>query len=458
MKKIIAVLFSSIILTSTLGQVPNTISQAEKVYGLSKFWQEANYNFAWFEHAPTLNWDSAYIATIPEVLASENDYQYYQVLKKFCALLKDGHTWVDYPPRVDSIKFGNMFGKYRFWVRNIDNKAIIVRTNVNNVDDFPLGSEIIEVDGKPTEDYITQNIMPYISASTDYVRRDYAVESMLRGVLGQKIKIKIRTPKGVRKEFTLIHEKSKILDIIPPFKTPDLFTFKWLDGQIAYIELTDFVNSQTDTLFKEKIPELQKAKGLILDIRNNGGGSSDIGAFIAQYFVNDSVLSASRVRTKVNDANLKAKGSLVKAHDTIDNSFKTRTYKYFHNNMWEELGIDTYRNTVPKTERLKIPTAVLIGHRVASATEEFLLFLDHAKHLTKIGQRTNGSNGQPLLFDLPAGGSARICTQHCEYPDGRQYVGCGIAPDIEVKETVDDVINQKDKVLEVAIDFVKKKL
>ncbi len=68
------------------------LSVSEKLYGLSLFWSEVSYNFAFFDQVPDLNWDSAYLEFIPRVIASESTYEYYRELQRFCALLKDGHT------------------------------------------------------------------------------------------------------------------------------------------------------------------------------------------------------------------------------------------------------------------------------------------------------------------------------------------------------------------------------
>jgi hypothetical protein len=51
MKKLILVL--TILLQSVTGfcqvTIPNTLSAADKIYGLSKFWQEVNYNFIYLD-------------------------------------------------------------------------------------------------------------------------------------------------------------------------------------------------------------------------------------------------------------------------------------------------------------------------------------------------------------------------------------------------------------------------
>ena len=58
---------------------------------------------------------------------------------------------------------------------------------------------------------------------------------------------------------------------------------------------------------------------------------------------------------------------------------------------------------------------------------------------------------------MPGEGSARVCTKKDTYPDGREFVGYGIQPDIEVKKTLNDYLNGSDPVLEQAIKYLNKK-
>ena len=81
-------------------QLPNTLSPADKVYGLSKFWQEVNYNFVYLNKVNRNEWDSTYKVLITRVQQTTNDYEYYRLLQKFCALLKDGHTNIYIPNQI----------------------------------------------------------------------------------------------------------------------------------------------------------------------------------------------------------------------------------------------------------------------------------------------------------------------------------------------------------------------
>jgi len=459
MKKLIIVIF---LLIETFGysQIQNKLTPADKIYGLSKFWQEVNYNFVYLEKIGKAKWDSAYLATIPVVLETKNDYQYYRELQKFCALLKDGHTNVFTPFDETNSNFGN----YRIGLGNFQNKAIIVGVNLSKKDEIPIGSEIIEVNGMPTQDYIKQNVAPYISASTDYILQDLSIERLLRGIDGDKYDIKIKTPEGKIFSLSLVHSKTTEKETYPAFNRPEPFEFKWMDNQIAYIALNTFSNPIVDSLFIEKLPNLYKANGLIIDLRNNGGGSSHIGDFIFKYLTNDTLIYGRKGLTRNHISAFKAWGGLYQPKDTtigdiardrskeeVSKYFLASQDKFYH--FFEYVPEKNYL----KAKRLVVPTVILIGHNTASAAEDFLIASQNQKHITKIGENSFGSTGQPLEFKLQGGGKARVCTIKVTYPDGTEFVGFGIKPDIEVKTTIEDYINQKDPVLDKGLEFLTNK-
>jgi len=73
-------------------------------------------------------------------------------------------------------------------------------------------------------------------------------------------------------------------------------------------------------------------------------------------------------------------------------------------------------------------------------------------------QKSFGSTGQPMSFKLPGGAWARICTKKDTYPDGREFVGYGVAPDIFVPLTVEEMINKRDDALAKAVEVIKEKM
>lgn len=454
MKKafIITLLFCSI---NHFGQIPNTLTPSDKVYGLSKFWQEVNYNFVYLDKVNRTTWDNRYKELIPIVQNTKNDYEYYRELQKFCALLKDGHTNIYLPKGIEPMN--TMFGDYRLFIQNIEGKAIIIRTNLSRKEEIPAGSEIIEVNGKSTQKFIDEDVAPYISSSTDYVLQDWSISNLLKGLEGETFTIKIKKPNKKIIELTLTHKKTEEKEVFPPFE-PDrqLLDFKWINKETAYVSLNSFGDQKIDSLFIEKLPELYKAKSLIIDLRYNGGGSTNVGVQILQYLTNDTIVYGSRQKSRSHIPAFKAWGKFVNEKDTLNNSWQKKAFLSFHDQYFYDF--EYHPGTIRlKAKRVVVPTVILLGHNTASAAEDFLIYADNQKHMIKMGQKSFGSTGQPFLFDLPGGGSARVCTKKDTYPDGREFVGYGIKPDIEITPTLNDYLNNRDKTLEEAIKYLKKK-
>lgn len=436
-------------------QLPNTLTPAEKVYGLSKFWQEVNYNFVYLDKVDRDMWDKAYQNAITTVQATKNDYEYYRELQKFCALLNDGHTNIYPPKHIMDLMHNDMFGKYRLFFTNIDNKAVITRTNQSIKDEVPVGSEVIEVNGLPTAAYLKQQVIPYFSSSTDYVLMDMAVKFMLMGLEGETYNIKIRTPKGAVKTLALTHAKTEEQEVYPALEKRELLDFKWYPNQTAYISLNGFHDPKINELFEEKLPELRKAKALIIDLRNNGGGNTEIGREILSYLSPDTLLYGSKNSTRQHLASFKAWGKFTEPKDTVGDVWATKSLLAYQDKLTYTFDYNPSSNKVEHKDKVIVPTVLLIGHKTASAAEDFLIYADNQQHMTKIGENSFGSTGQPYMFDMPGGGVARVCTKKDTYPDGREFVGYGVKPDIEVKMTLRDYIQKKDPVLERALQHLK---
>jgi C-terminal processing protease CtpA/Prc len=95
-----------------------------------------------------------------------------------------------------------------------------------------------------------------------------------------------------------------------------------------------------------------------------------------------------------------------------------------------------------------------MSHRTASAAEDFLVMCDQLDHIKLVGEPSNGSTGQPLQFELPGGGWGRVCAKRDTYPDGRDFVGIGVQPDILVEPSLQDVLADNDIVLQHAVSHL----
>ncbi len=438
------------------GQMPQKLTPADKVYGLSKFWQEVNYNFVYLNKVDREQWESEYKKLITEVQETENDYEYYRLLQKFCAFLKDGHTNIYFPQEIYD-KLNDNFEAHKFQLNGIQGKAVITGINKSKKEELPLGTEVTKVNGMPTQDYLDHYVIPFISSSTDYVLQELAVKNMFEGPIGTNYKVEFKLPDNSIKTLDFRISENKLEEeMYPPVVKKELLEFKWITrDDVAYIALNSFDDATIIVLFKNTLPELYKAKKLIIDIRNNGGGNTNNGKEILKYLTNDTLLYGSRSQTRQHISTLKAWGNWTKDSDTLNDAEAKRTWLAFRDELVYAFpyGPDTVKL---EQKRIIVPTAILISMNTASAAEDFLIFADNQEHMIKIGGVTFGSTGQPLPFEMPGGGIARICTKKDTYPSGKEFVGLGILPNIEVEKTLKDYLENKDPVLEAALNYLGK--
>ncbi|MDD9173635.1 peptidase S41 [Aliivibrio finisterrensis] len=442
------VLFPPLLLANNSNQ-NEILSTEDKLYGLSLLWKEASYNFAFFDQVPDLDFDAAYQDAIPKVLATNNTFEYYRELQRFMALLKDGHTGVYFPENIAEKHF-NWPG---VWAVEVKGEAIIVAVDKTLESKIPLGSKVVSVNGLLLDQHLSTKVIPFLNdISTKKVERTKAIQIMLgEGIEGSEVTIGIRTLKMELKEVRLIRDTLQrkrdyaFLDVYMPFMNNNqaLTEFKWLDNNIAYIALNSFYDVKVVDIFKQYFHEVQKADALIIDIRSNGGGMTNIGTDILSYLIDEDVYGA-KWKTPKHIAAYKAWGR-----------YKEGSIDFQFTNAWETGDMPVVS---PQENPLIVPTYVLIGRGTVSAAEDFLVYTDKISHFTTIGENTYGSTGQPLTVDLPGGGKARICTKRDTYPDGREFVGIGIKPDIFVERNVNDIINERDVVLLRAITEARKQI
>ena len=278
--------------------------------------------------------------------------------------------------------------------------------------------------------YAETRIAPYESASTpqDLAVRTY-VYHLLAGPLSTPVELTLRSASGEtfqRKVARMsAEERSKL-------STASDFEFRMLPGNIAYVALNEFEDEAAAKQFEDRFAEIAKADALILDVRLNGGGSSDIGYRVLSCLT-DKPFHNSRWRTRDYRPAFRAWGR-------PEGTFKGDP-----------------DDVQPSGTRLFTkPVFVLIGPRTYSAAEDFAVAFDAMKRGTLVGEPTGGSTGQPLMFNLPGGLTARVCTKRDTYPDGKEFVGIGVQPQVRVKPTIADLRTGRDTVLEAALGLVRK--
>ncbi|MDR1054406.1 MAG: hypothetical protein LBL90_00910 [Prevotellaceae bacterium] len=100
---------------------------------------------------------------------------------------------------------------------------------------------------------------------------------------------------------------------------------------------------------------------------------------------------------------------------------------------------------------------ILVSCYTFSTAEDFLVNIyETPNRPVIIGEETGGSTGSPLVISLSDRSYARICTRRICYPySAKRFVNEGIKPDIEVRQTIEEYIQDKDVVLNKAIEYLR---
>ena len=229
----------------------------------------------------------------------------------------------------------------------------------------------------------------------------------------------IRGEKGTTVIMTIIRENNEPFNVSIVRDSIDIesVTVEKLDGDLVYLGVNQF-NDKTNDEFGKAISELilDEPKGLIVDLRFNGGGYLDIAVELLSYLLpsgTDAVL-------------IKEKGK-------EDNMLKT--------------------NGNPKL--LKTPLVVLVNESSASASEILAgAIQDHQRGII-MGAKTFGKGSVQQVDTFSDGSSIRMTIAKWFTPNGRTINEVGLVPDMIVEATEEDFKNEKDPQKDAAINYLK---
>ncbi len=403
----------------------DTIGPEERLAGFIRLWSEVKYNFVFFDQVPDLDWDKVLQEYLPRVQKDQTVEQYYKLLQECIARLEDGHTEV-YPPR------SQIEGRPLLLIRPVEGKAVV--TDLAETKDITQagitrGTVITKIDDRPVDEILKQDIYPYVSSSTPQFRDRVAYSRLLRGPAFSKVTISFQRPDGSSGQAVLTR---RITNREAPFARP-VTECRELPGEVFYIALNSFGSKQVIEEFDKAFEKIRQSNGLIIDVRNNGGGNGGFAKKIVGRLIAEPLQSSCWKTRKYMPA-YRAWGEKEQWHVGDISIVKPRGNKPF-------LG----------------PVVVLTGPGTISAAEDFLIPLHAGKRAVLVGEKTAGTTGQPLFIKLPGGGKARICTKRDTYPDGREFVGVGVIPDIQAHNNMDDILSGRDAALEKAMEIIKAK-
>jgi len=208
------------------------------------------------------------------------------------------------------------------------------------------------------------------------------------------------------------------------YKTIAGIKYQVLEDNIGYIYYESFNSSIGDSNLDEVLNELSICDGLILDIRNNGGGLLTLSDRIASRFTNEKTLT----------------GYL---------SYKTGPG---HNDFSDPEPI--YLEPATDRVRWQKPVAVLTNRSSFSSANDFAGKMKQMPKAILIGDKTGGGSGLPFSSELPNGWSVRFSASPT-YDSDMNHQEFGIEPDIKVNMSLEDMQKGLDTIIETARIYLK---
>lgn len=227
----------------------------------------------------------------------------------------------------------------------------------------------------------------------------------IRGQSGTTVKVTVERS-GVSKDYTMTRETINNLSVDASIK----------DG-IGILRIIRF-DEQTGDLARQAAKDFKAkgVKGVVVDLRNNGGGYVSAAKDVASLWLDNQVIMTERTG------------------DTITDTLKSG------------------RNTVLSG----VKTVVLVNGSSASASEIVAGALKDYGVATIVGEKSFGKGSVQKLFDIGTGAMLKVTIAKWYTPHGKNINGEGITPDVTVVYSSDEFNKGNDNQLQAAIAQLSK--
>ncbi len=193
---------------------------------------------------------------------------------------------------------------------------------------------------------------------------------------------------------------------------------------VGYLYYGSFSNSISSANIDTLISRFQSLKGIIIDIRHNGGGSTSNGDKIISRLISE--------KTKVSYTRYKSGPGHNDFSDYIPSYISPQGMQRF-----------------PATK----PVVLLTNRSSYSASTHFTLKMSTLGNVTIMGDTTGGGGGIPMYNELPNGWTFRY-SSNITYTVNKFNVENGMPPDIPVLTNEFHARRKRDHIIDSAIDYI----
>ncbi len=196
------------------------------------------------------------------------------------------------------------------------------------------------------------------------------------------------------------------------------------DSTVGYVHYSSFSYGISDDFVNTMMWSMKDCKGMILDLRDNGGGNLSSTEDLTSHFIDEKTLA----------------GYISHKTGAGHNDF-SEPYPYYYEPV---IGV-----------RWLKPVIVLVNRSTYSAANNFVGVMKNLKHVAIAGTTTGGGSGAPFSSELPCGWAVRFSASPI-YDANMNLTENGIEPTkgFEIEMNPDEATNGRDSMLDFCINII----
>ncbi|MEO6394237.1 MAG: S41 family peptidase [Pyrinomonadaceae bacterium] len=401
-------------------ETANSLTEADRVEVFEKVWRSVKekYYDAGFNG---VDWSSVHGQYRAQLGVLATDEAFYALLNRMLGELKDAHTNVR-TPRVVQARKHPQTAVTSVRIREVEGLPVIYSVEPNS-DAAQAGVEpgmiVGQIDGRAVSALIAAENAELTSYLPPALERIRIYSRLLAGSPGSSVKLTLERTDHTVFDVTLARRGT----VAPPSITAAV-----LPSGTALLRVDSFRDGIAKQV-KAALRKFKDARGLIIDLRNNGGGEVPEMREIAGYFFGQKQYFGRGVNRTGKP--LSYFGGLVK------------------------VPLEAYVGE-PGGQLFAKPIVILIGERTASAAESFTEGMRENDRASVVGSQSCGCVNIVLdSIGLKGGGELHISELGYLSPKGNRLEGIGVSPDVMVELKLADLQQRRDAWIEAAETILK---
>ncbi len=412
-------------------------------------------------------------STRQSIRDSLTQLQYYQKLKPLFAKIGCLHTGIELPEEYKTyLNASNTLLPLELFV-DARNQKVLISKNYSENKGIKQGAELVSINGTPISEVLKKLLSAIPSDGYNQTEKflllNYRFPFWYQEIIDAPKVFKV----GVRSEGTdqtfELNGASK--NVFPPLEQLEKnynlpLEFEVKNG-IAILKIHSFADTaikQGGQNFKKFIKDVfqtlqqQNIKDLIIDVRNNTGGTDDNAALLASFFFDKTFRYWDKIEvTEAVAKEIKGVNKMFYKKPEENNGL------YLWKKSWITKEFDYYEPQEPAKMNFKGNSYLLTNGLCLSSCADFTAVMSYNKKAVVIGQETGGgyqgnTSGMLSKAKIPTGLLITIPLQkYTNAVDLNKNFGRGTIPDHEIATTFENWINKQDVELDYTIELINKK-